>query len=67
MPIYTTLAWVPERSVILHVVYIILYPLFAAGLARVYVWNTECLYFSLDEALGFVRPSSTIFNSFIGL
>ena len=33
-------------------------------LARIYVWNTEGVYFSLDEALGFVRPSSTIFNSF---
>ena len=37
------------------------------SLARVYVWNTEGLHFSLDEALGFVRPSSTISNSFIGL
>ena len=37
------------------------------SLDRVYVWNTEGLYFSLDEALGFVRPSSAIFNSLIGL
>ena len=37
------------------------------GLAKVYVLNTEGLYFSLDEALGFVWPSSTISNSFIGL
>ena len=38
-----------------------------AGLARVYVWNTEGLHFSLDEALGFVGPSSIISKSFIGL